>query len=228
MTFEKRVTWTSHLVRRSVFMLLLPFAGMASALSSAGPPTHYLVPTLCAGAIGFLSNLAVAECHGLTMETYDTSDLPLDVSGGRSGLTTVDGSERRRSSHSCYPRVSAGIAVIQTLSFLLAAASTAVGGKVERRIGAQAATGVVAGILLVLTLALVAVLWRWKVVPVIPSSAISLPRMQGDDNDDDRPDSWQPVIIGSPSGRTRRMNILELGQLSRWTEIRRLNRLTVG
>jgi hypothetical protein len=36
---------------------------------------------------------------------------------------------------------------------------------------------------------------------------------------------WRPIIIGNPSGKTRRMSILELGHLSRWSEIRRRNRL---
>jgi len=36
---------------------------------------------------------------------------------------------------------------------------------------------------------------------------------------------WRPIIIGNPSGKTRRMSILELGHLSRWSEIRRKNKL---
>ena len=192
-------------------MLLLPFAGMAYTLSSAGPPTPFVVPTVFAGVIGFLSNLAVAECHGLIMEVYDTSDLQPSITGRTPELRRGSGPDRIRANYSCFPRVSAAYAIVQTMAFLLAAASTGVGGVMERRIGAQAATGLVGGILLMLTGALVAVLWRWKTVPVIPSTLTS--------------DDWQPVIIGHPSGRTRRMNILELGHLSRWTEIRRLNHL---
>ncbi|OJD35353.1 polyamine transport protein [Diplodia corticola] len=40
-----------------------------------------------------------------------------------------------------------------------------------------------------------------------------------------RPADWKPVIIGNPSGRVRRVNVLELGRWSRWSEIRRLNGL---
>ncbi|KAK5019265.1 hypothetical protein LTR16_012703, partial [Cryomyces antarcticus] len=36
---------------------------------------------------------------------------------------------------------------------------------------------------------------------------------------------WKPVIIGNPSGKMRRMSLLELGAQSRWTEIRKLNKL---
>lgn len=41
-------------------------------------------------------------------------------------------------------------------------------------------------------------------------------------------DEWKPVVIGNPSGTTRRMSLLELGAMSRWTEIRRRNRLMGG
>lgn len=36
---------------------------------------------------------------------------------------------------------------------------------------------------------------------------------------------WKAVIIGNPSGRMRRMNFLETGRWSRWSEIRKLNML---
>ena len=36
---------------------------------------------------------------------------------------------------------------------------------------------------------------------------------------------WKPVVIGNPSGKMRRMNLLEMGRWSRWSEIRRLNLL---
>jgi hypothetical protein len=49
------------------------------------------------------------------------------------------------------------------------------------------------------------------------SSKAGLKRVQTND--------WRPVIVGNSSGKVRRMNLLELGHLSRWTEIRRLNRL---
>ena len=41
-------------------------------------------------------------------------------------------------------------------------------------------------------------------------------------------DDWKAVVIGNPSGKMRRMSILELGELSRWTEIRKLNFLIKG
>ena len=33
------------------------------------------------------------------------------------------------------------------------------------------------------------------------------------------------MIIGNPSGTTRRISLLELGNMSRWTEIRQRNKL---
>jgi hypothetical protein len=41
----------------------------------------------------------------------------------------------------------------------------------------------------------------------------------------DRKSEWKAVIIGNPSGKMRRMNLLETGKWSRWSEIRRLNLL---
>jgi hypothetical protein len=46
-----------------------------------------------------------------------------------------------------------------------------------------------------------------------------------DDPTPELEEPWRPIIIGNPSGKTRRMSILELGHLSRWSEIRRKNKL---
>ena len=218
MTFEKRVTWTSHLVRRAIFMIALPFAGMAYTLSSGGQPTHYMVPIIFAGLIGFLSNLAIAECQGIIMETYDTSDLQPGMTG-RPRRVLPEETRKKRTNFSCFPRVTAGFAMAQSFAFVIAAGVTAWGGVVERHIGAQTATAVMAGVLLILTILLIAVLWRFKVVQIIPSERFGTNILSGPE------DEWKPVIIGNPSGTTRRMSVLELGTLSRWSEIRRRNKL---
>ena len=218
MTFEKRVTWTSHLVRRAIFMVSLPFAGLAYTLSSGGQPTHYMVPIILAGLIGFLSNLAIAECQGLIMETYDTSDLQPGMTG-RPRRVLPEEIRKKRTNFSCFPRVTAGLAITQTFAFAIAAGVTAWGGVVERHIGAQTATAVMAGVLLILTLLLIAILTRFKVVQIIPSERFGTNILSGPE------DEWKPVIIGNPSGTTRRMSVLELGTLSRWSEIRRRNKL---
>lgn len=218
MTFEKRVTWTSHLVRRAIFMISLPFAGLAYTLSSGGHPTNFMVPIIFAGLIGFLSNLAIAECHGIIMETYDTSDLQPGMTG-RPRRILPEEIRKKRTNFSCFPRVTAGFAIAQTFAFIIAALVTAWGGVVERHLGAQIATAVMAGVLLILTLLLIAVLWRFKTVQIIPSERFGTNILSGPE------DEWKPVIIGNPSGTTRRMSLLELGTLSRWSEIRRRNKL---
>lgn len=251
MTFDKRVTWSSHLIRRSIFTLTLPFAGLAYTLASEGPPTPFILPILFAGLIGFLSSLAVAECTGIIMETFDTSDLQPGMTGrprGPSGERTA----HKRTNYSSFPRVSSAMGICQGIGFLLAAAATGVGGGVERRIGQRAATGVMAGILLVLTVLLLCVLIRWKDVQIIPDSkradmeryenarrrsvnelaAIAgNPGVTAQDFADrareveEEEEMWRPVIIGNPSGTTRRVSLLELGGMSRWSEIRRKNKL---
>jgi len=218
MTFEKRVTWTSHLVRRAIFMISLPFADLAYTLASGGRPTNYMVPIIFAGLIGFLSNLAIAECNGIIMETYDTSDLQPGMTG-RPRRVLPEEDRKKRTNFSCFPRVTAGFAVAQTFAFLVAAGSTAWGGVVERHLGAQTATAVMAGILLILTLLLIGALWRFKTVQIIPSERFGTNILSGPE------DEWKPIIIGNPSGTTRRMSLLELGTLSRWSEIRRRNKL---
>lgn len=217
-TFEKRMTWTTHLVRRSIFMILLPFAGMAYTLASGGTHISFMVPTVFAGVIGFLSNLAIAECHGIIMETFDTSDLQPGMTGRPRRVLPQD-VRQKRTNFSCFPRVTAAFAISQTFAFCLAAAGTGAGGVIERALGAQAATGVVAGVLLFLTLLLFAVLTRIKSVQIVPSKRYGTNVLGGPE------DEWKPVIIGHPSGTTRRVSILEMGDMTRWTEIRRRNRL---
>lgn len=219
MTVNKRLTWTSHFVRRAIFMVSLPFAGLAYTLASVGPQVSVAAPTVFAGLIGFLSNLAIAECNGIIMETYDTSDLQPGMTG-RPRRNLPEEVRKKRINFSSYPRVTAAFAISQTCAFLIAAAATAVGGRIERRLGAQAATAVVAGILLILTLLLIAVVTRFKEVQIIPSQRYGTNVLSGPE------DEWKPVIIGNPSGTTRRMSILELGNMTRWKEIRRRNRLT--
>ena len=200
-------------------MISLPFAGLAYTLSSGGQPTNYMVPIIFAGLIGFLSNLAIGECQGLIMETYDTSDLQPGMTG-RPRRVLPEEDRKKRTNFSCFPRVTAGFAIAQTFAFVIAAGVTAWGGVVERHIGAQTATAVMAGVLLVLTLLLIAILTRFKVVQIIPSERFGTNVLSGPE------DEWKPIIIGNPSGTTRRMSVLELGNLSRWSEIRRRNKLS--
>ncbi|KAL8904783.1 MAG: hypothetical protein Q9207_003047 [Kuettlingeria erythrocarpa] len=219
MTVKKRLTWTSHFVRRAVFMVLLPFAGLAYTLASVGPQVSVAAPTVFAGLIGFLSNLAIAECNGILMETYDTSDLQAGMTG-RPRRNLPEDVRKKRTNFSSFPRVTAAFAISQTMAFIIAAAATAAGGGITRRLGAQAATAIVAGILLILTLMLIAVVTRFKEIQIIPSQRYGTNVLSGPE------DEWKPVIIGNPSGTTRRMSILELGNMTRWKEIRRRNRLT--
>lgn len=241
MTFRPRITWSSHLVRRILFMVLLPIAGIAYTLASKGNTVSFMVPIVFAACIGYISNLAIAECIGVVMETFDTSDLQ-PGSNSRHRLQSLPPSEKnRRTAYSSFPRVSAGLFVAQSFGFFLAAAATGVGGAVTRKVGAQKATAITAGILAGLTLLLTIVLWRYKDVQVIPNELFGQyfgsargpaagahddgPQRRGSTTSIRSDRSWRAVIIGNPSGKLRRMNWLELGSLSRWTEIRRLNRL---
>jgi hypothetical protein len=232
-TYKKKVKWSSHLVRRAIFILTLPFAGLAYTLSSSGPPIPFILPILFAGLIGFLSNLAMAECHGIIMETYDTSDLQPGMTGRTRG-SAGDKSASKRTNYSSFPRVSSAFGITQGLGYLVAAAASGVGGALTRNLGQQAATGVMAFILLVLSLMLLGVLIRFKDVRIIPDSKKEeMDRYHNARRTSaSRPaegiveeEPWRPIIIGNPHHSTRRMCILELGSMSRFSEIRMKNRL---
>ncbi|KAI1081474.1 hypothetical protein F5B20DRAFT_569861 [Whalleya microplaca] len=170
MTFDRKVTWTSHLVRRATFVLLLPIVGV---------------------------------------------------------LYT-------RTNYSSFPRVTAGWNVIHSIGFVFAAGATGIGGMVTRNLGQRAATGIAAGILLILTLGLLGVLARFRRIQIIPNSK----SMEMDRWTDERRDSLRRRVTAIadakaagkdvsevPEDDFRRMNILELGSLTRWSEIRKKNRL---
>jgi hypothetical protein len=200
-------------VRRGVFTILLPLAGIGYAVTARGPPFPVAVPCLMAAIVGYVSNLATAECHGLIMETFDTSDLQPGMTGRPLRGSIAERTAELRTNFTCYPRVCAGVMITQSLSFALAAAATGLGGRMERRIGAMHASAVVAGILLGITILLTLVLWRWKTVQMVSTQ-------QGHQDA-----AWQPVTLGNPSGVNRKISILEDGRSSRWTEIRLRNRL---
>lgn len=234
MTFQKQVTWSSHLVRRALFTLALPLMGLAYTVSAAGVPKPYMVPIVFAGALGFLSILATAECHGLIMETFDTCDLQPGVNTKHRLQSMAVEDRRRRTDYSSFPRVSAGIFASQAIAFTLAGVATLVGGSMTRRLGAQTSTGVFAGILLGMTIFLTMVLLRFKEVQVIPNHTFGTRRDTAawqdfkDLEKAGRGADWKAVVIGNPSGKMRRMSVLELGSMSRWTEIRKLNFLLKG
>ncbi|KAF2483559.1 hypothetical protein BDY17DRAFT_316877 [Neohortaea acidophila] len=219
------VHWTSHMLRRCMFTLTLPLAAGAYTLASPGPSVSWVIPSVMCGLVGFLSNLAIAECVGIIMETFDTCDLQPGVNQKHRLESMAETTRRRRTNYSSFPRICAGFFAAQSTGFFLSAAATGVSGDITRALGAQLATAAVAAILLGLTLLFIVVLWRWKEVQVIPNGAFGTMRGSIDWSPGMNDPEWKAVIIGNPSGKLRRMNLLELGALSRWTEIRRLNKL---
>lgn len=238
-TLNRKVAWSSHLVRRTIFTLLLPLAGICYAAVSSGPPLHVGVPTMFAGFVGFLSCLAIAECNGLIMETFDCSDLSSGMVGRQRDASGKD--KHKKTNYSSFPRVTAGFAAVHGLAFVLAAGATALGGHVTRTLGQQVSTGVVAGIFMLLTVLLLLVLIRFTEVQIIPqckSEAMdrlvearrrSSTRRASMPNDPraimEEEMAWRPAMIGNPTGKKRRVNLLKLGGLTRWNEIRKKNKL---
>lgn len=227
MTFHRGgISWTSHMVRRCIFTFILPLAGLAYTLAAPGPQVSWTVPVIFVGLIGFLSNLAITECIGLMMETFDTCDLQPGANVRHREQSLPANVRKARTHYSSFPRVCAGFFVAQSLGFLLAAGATGVSGTVTRALGAQLSCAGVAGILLILTILLLIVLLRWHSVQVVPDTLFST--MQHGNawaEMSSKEMEWKPIVLGNPSGKLRRMNVLELGRMSRWSEIRRLNGL---
>ncbi|KAI0454359.1 hypothetical protein F5B21DRAFT_242737 [Xylaria acuta] len=168
-TFDKKITWSSRIVRRTIFTLFLPIAGIVYTVVSAGPPIHVVVPSVFAALIGFLSCLAISECNGMLMEAWDCSDLQ----PGMTGRSKSPKDSHKRTNYSSFPRATAGWNIIQSLGFIFAAGATGLGGSITRQLGQREATGIVAIILLVLSLLLLGALIRFKRVQIIPECTCS-------------------------------------------------------
>ncbi|TLD13496.1 uncharacterized protein PgNI_03022 [Pyricularia grisea] len=218
-------------LRRLVFAMLLPLVGVAYTLSSSGRPTPVVIPVVFAAIFGFLSCLAISECNGLIMETFDCSDLQPGMTGPQS------------SNYSSFPRVSAGFGAVHSLGYILAAGSTGLGGMLQRNMGQRIATGTMAAILAFLTLLLSSALFRFKQVQIVPKMAEEELRKLAAVQEmcSRRPSSAsteqaaracrdaeslrRALLVGHPTGVHRWVSLLELGAMTRWTEIRRKNRL---
>ncbi|KAJ9630162.1 hypothetical protein H2204_008667 [Knufia peltigerae] len=219
MTFQRSLPWNSHTLRRAIVMVVLPVAAIAYALTSRGPAFPVAVPCVFAALVAYASTLAIGECYALIMQNFDVSDLQPGMTGRpvRNSISTRF--RERRTNFTCYPRVSAGLAVTQSLEFVFGAASVGICGRVERKVGAMQAALIVAGILLALTLLLISVLIRWKTAQMIPNTR---------ESDGDKNNGWEPVVLGRPSGLTRKISLLESGGQTRFSEIRKRNKLNAS
>lgn len=216
---RQRSKCSSHFVRRILFMILLPLSAAAYAGASIGPPLLIAAPCVMAALVGFFSTMATAECYGLIMETFDTTDLQPRMTGRPIRASGDSGRSQQRTKFSCYPRVTAGFAIVQATSFLFAAAATAVCGTVQRREGTVWATTGVAIISLALTILLTVVLVKWRKVQMVPDGAETYEHIKRANT------SWRPIIVGRPTGQFRRLSIVELGKMTRYTQIRKQNQL---
>lgn len=216
---NQRFKWSSHFIRRLLFMILVPICAGGYASSSLGPPVSIAAPCVMAGLVGFFTTLATAECYGLIMEAFDTTDLQPGMTGRPIRASADEELLKQRTNFSCYPRVCAGFAVTTAISYLLAAVATAVCGTIQRREGTVYATTGVAGISLVLTLLLTLVLVKWRKVQMLPDGEETFEHIRRANT------SWRPVILGRPTTKFRRLSLFELGRLTRYSQIRERNRI---
>lgn len=173
-----------------------------------------------AGLVGFFTTIASAECYSLIMEVFDTSDLQPGMTGRPMTWYRRGQQREQRTNFTCYPRICAGFAITQALSYMLAAAATVTCGRVLRRQGQVWTSSGVAIILSALTVLLTLVVVRWKQVQILAdTTADAKSQMQRANT------LWRPVVFGNPSGNSRRLSVLEFGNMTRWSELRRRNRL---
>jgi len=176
-------------------------------------------PCVMAALVGFFTTMATSECYGLIMETFDTTDVQPGMTGrplrGSVDIQTI----KQRTNFSCYPRVSAGFAITHAISYILAACATTVCGRVERKEGTMWATAGVAIISMALTLLWTLVLVKWKKTQMIPDGPTNFEHIRRAGT------TWRPVNVGRGSGKFRKLNILEMGRLTRYSEIRQRNRV---
>ena len=130
---------------------------------------HVVFPSIFAALMGFLSCLAISECNGMLMENWDCSDLQ----PGMTGRSKSSKDSHKRTNYSSFPRATAGWNLIQSLGFIFAAGATGLGGSITRILGQRTATGIVAGVLFILTLLLLATFTRFKRVQIIPDCTCS-------------------------------------------------------
>lgn len=173
-----------------------------------------------AGLVGFFTTIASAECYSLVMEVFDTSDLQPGMTGRPMTWYRREQHREQRTNFTCHPRICAGFAVMQVLSYIFAAAATETCGRVLRRQGQVWTSSGVAVILMILTVLLTLAVLRWKEVQILAEAAPDTTSQVQRANT-----LWRPVVFGNPSGNSRRLSILELGTMTRWSELRRRNKL---
>jgi hypothetical protein len=108
-------------------------------------------------------HLVMAEYRSIIMETFATSDLQFGMTG-----KLVKG--QKRTNYSSFPRVVSAFGITQDLGYLIAGVESGVGGSLTRNLGQQAATGVMARILLILSVMLLGILVRFRDVQGILDS----------------------------------------------------------
>lgn len=199
--------------------IMLPIASMALAISAGGPPTHYIAPIIFAALVSFSGTLAIAECHVLLMDNFDTSDLPeialSSISGstsqGASSTGLPHGTQRPIAIENpdvpdnfttSHPTVTSGLAIFHGLSFVFAAAAVGFSTYIIDGIGIRGGLGVYTALTALFSAALAAVLWRRK-------GARMLEVFNVDDGSQGMGDGV----------RICRISLLQQGKLSRWSEV---------
>ncbi|RPB08210.1 hypothetical protein P167DRAFT_466025, partial [Morchella conica CCBAS932] len=157
---------------RTVFLigiLLLPVSSLAFTISATGPSTHFFIPVFFAGLVIFSGTLVIAECHLIIMDNFDISNLPEPLLSRR-----PHGTQRPTSLvgpnddfTTCHPAITSAFGILQFVSLISIAGAVGWSRFIHEGIGIKNGLGIYTGISFLVTIALVAVIWRWKEVRIL-------------------------------------------------------------
>jgi hypothetical protein len=160
----------------------------------------------------------------ILLDNWDVSDLPEPMHLSNTGSThhgsgiggLPHGTQRPASLHSgesaedfttCHPAVSSGLAVFHGLSFLFGAITVGCSVYIVNGIGVRSGLGVYTGFTVLVTLALIAVLWRYKEVKAMEVFDTSV-------RESEQQAGREKEVV-----KMVKVSLLQRGKLTRWSEV---------
>lgn len=212
---------------RTVFLigiLLLPVSSLAFTISATGPSTHFFIPVFFAGLVIFSGTLVIAECHLIIMDNFDISNLPEPLLSSNSGSTSRGGSKGGRPHGTqrptslvgpnddfttCHPAITSAFGILQFVSLISIAGAVGWSRFIHEGIGIKNGLGIYTGISFLVTIALVAVIWRWKEVRILEVFTERHP----EDGVEQASAAFMEEI------RLCKVSIFQRGRYTRWSEV---------
>lgn len=150
--------------------LLLPLSAIALTASTASRSVHAAGPIVLAAIVAATGVMVITECHLLLMDNYDVSDIPDSQLSRNSSLENANafGTENGRDHppqppstiRTAHPCLASAFIIVHSFSFVFAAFAVGISAPIVDGIGIPRGFAVATAIMVLLTGALVGVLWR--------------------------------------------------------------------